>query len=137
MNPLKYASYDTKEAKVVEQKKMSETIGSLKISQEVIATIASVATKEIDGVAGMAACPANLKKFLVKSPSAKSINIALNDDIAVIDVYVNLKYGARIPEVSESIQKSVKEAVQNMTGIVVSKVNVFVSGITFEDKENL
>lgn len=119
----------------MEEKKVNETIGSLKISQEVIATIASVAAKEIDGVAGMAACPATIKKFLLKNSVAKSINIVLNDDIAVIDVYVNLKYGAKIPVVSENIQKSVKEAVQTMTGIVVSKVNVFVSGIVFEDNK--
>lgn len=118
----------------MEEKCINETIGSLKISQEVIATIASAAAKEIEGVAGMATCPATIKKFLLKSPSAKSISIVLTDDIAVIDVYVNLKYGAKIPVVSENIQKSVKEAVQTMTGIVVSKVNVFVSGIIFEEK---
>ena len=56
-----------------------------------------------------------------------------NDDVAVIDVYVNLKYGAKIPIVSENIQKSVKNAVQNMTGIVVAKVNIFVVGITFDE----
>ena len=117
----------------MEQKPLRETIGSLKISQEVIATIASVAAKEIDGVAGMAPCPANIKKFLIKSPSAKSINILLTDDIAVVDVYVTLKYGAKIPVVSANIQKSVKDAVQTMTGIVVSRVNVFVAGIAFEE----
>ncbi len=110
-----------------------ETVGNLKISQEVVATIANYATKEIDGVASMAYCPAsvNLKKFLTKAQTTKSINIEMNDDVAVIDVYVNLKYGAKIPVVCEKIQKSVKSAVQNMTGIVVAKVNVFVAGITF------
>ena len=116
------------------EREKRETIGNLRISQEVVATIANFATKEIDGVASMAYCPAavNLKKFLTKSQTAKSINIEMND-VAVIDVYVNLKYGAKIPVVSENIQKSVKNAVQNMTGIVVSRVNVFVAGITFDE----
>ncbi|MEF9852486.1 MAG: Asp23/Gls24 family envelope stress response protein [Hydrogenoanaerobacterium sp.] len=117
----------------MEQKPLRETLGSLKISQEVIATIASAAAKEISGVAGMALCPANIKTFLAKSPSAKSINITITDDIAVIDVYVILKQGAKIPTVSENIQKSVKDAIQTMTGIVVSRVNVFVSGISFDE----
>ncbi len=118
----------------MEQEKR-ETIGNLRISQEVLATIANFSTKEIDGVASMAYCPAsvNLKKFLTKSQTAKSINIEMNDDVAVIDVYVNLKYGAKIPVVSENIQKSVKNAVQNMTGIVVARVNVFVVGIAFDE----
>ena len=117
------------------EREKRETIGNLRISQEVVATIANFATKEIDGVASMAYCPAavNLKKFLTKSQTAKSINIEMNDDVAVIDVYVNLKYGAKIPVVSENIQKSVKNAVQNMTGIVVSRVNVFFAGITFDE----
>lgn len=118
----------------MEEKNTNQTVGNLKISKEVIATIASAAAKEIDGVASMACKPANIKSFIAKSPSAKSVEISMSDEIAVIDVYINLKYGARIPEVSHNIQTSVKEAVQTMTGIVVSKVNVFASGITFEDK---
>lgn len=118
----------------MDEKPHRETIGSLKISQEVIATIASTASKEIDGVAGMAASPANIKNIFSKSSNTKSINIVITDDIAVIDVYVTLKQGAKIPVVSENVQKSVKDAVQTMTGIVVSRVNVFVSGISFEEK---
>lgn len=118
----------------MEEKKTNETIGSLKISQEVVATIASVATKEVDGVACMAGKPVNIKKFISKSASTKSVEISMSDDIAVIDIYVKLRHGARIPEVAQNIQISVKDAVQTMTGIVVSKVNVFVSGISFEEK---
>ncbi len=79
------------------EREKRETVGNLKISQEVLATIANFSTKEIDGVASMAYCPAsvNLKKLLTKSQTAKSINIEMNDDVAVIDVYVNLKYGAK------------------------------------------
>ena len=55
------------------EREKRETVGNLKISQEVVATIANFATKEIDGVASMAYCPAavNLKKFLTKSQTAK------------------------------------------------------------------
>lgn len=83
----------------------------------------------------MAYCPAavNLKKFLTKSQTAKSINIEMNDDVAVIDVYVNLKYGAKIPVGFWKHSEKRKNAVQNMTGIVVSRVNVFVAGITFDE----
>ena len=121
------------------EREKRETVGNLKISQDVVATVAKFAAREIEGVASMANCPAavNLKKFLVRSQQVKatnkSINIEMNDDVAIIDVYVNLKYGAKIPVVSENIQKSVKSAVQSMTGIVVAKVNVFVVGISFDE----
>lgn len=117
----------------MDPKEFKQTIGNLKISQEVIGSIASFATREVDGVAGMAQCPANIKNLLNKMPVTRSIGIELNDGIAVIDVYVKLRYGARIPDVAERIQVNVKEAVQNMTSIVVSKVNVFVEGIVFDE----
>lgn len=104
--------------------------GSLKISQEVLATIANFAASEIDGVVSLANTYTPIKNFLQKGIS-RPIQINLNDDVAVVDISVNLKYGANIPEVAETLQKAVKDAVQNMTGITVSKVNVHVAGIVF------
>ncbi|MBQ8731879.1 MAG: Asp23/Gls24 family envelope stress response protein [Oscillospiraceae bacterium] len=112
-------------------------VGSLKISDEVVSSIAAMAATEIVGVAELAPMPVNLKGVIRKSSAPKSINISLNDDVATIDIYVKLQYGAKIPEVSEKIQRSVKTSVQNMTGIAVAKVNVFIAGITFEDSSNI
>ena len=103
--------------------------GSLKISQDVLATISNFAAEEIDGVVSLADTYAPIKKGSIGKP----IQISLNDDVAVIDISVNLKYGANIPAVAETLQKAVKDAVQNMTGITVSKVNVHVAGIVFPE----
>ena len=110
-----------------------QPVGSLRISKDVIATITSFATKEIAGVADLAPFTTNIKGWLMKKQTAKSIVIDLNDDVAVIDIHVILKYGYKIPEVYEKIQAAVKEAVQNMTGIAVSKVNIQVAGIAFDE----
>ncbi len=104
---------------------------SLKISQEVLATIANFAAGEIDGVVSLANTYTPIKSFLQKGMTSRPIQINLNDDVAVVDISVNLKYGANIPEVAETLQKAVKDAVQNMTGITVSKVNVHIAGIVF------
>ena len=114
---------------VSEQKR---PIGSLRISRDVIATIAGNAAREVPGVHGLALFPVNLKGILSKRQMAKPVSIYLSDDIAVIDVQVVLKEGANIPTVSEKIQEAVKESVQNMTGIAVSKVNIIVAGIEFD-----
>ncbi len=107
--------------------------GSLRISREVIATITGTAVKEIDGVADLAPFTTNIKGWLIKKQTARSIIINLTDDVAVIDVHVKLKSGARIPDVAGKIQFSVKEAVQNMTGIAVARVNVNIAGIQFDE----
>lgn len=105
--------------------------GSLRISQDVIATIASYAVTEIDGVASLAVFSGNMTGWLLKKQTSKPVVVDLNDDVATIDINVVLKYGAKIPEVSQAIQRSVKESVQNMTGITVTKVNINISGIHF------
>ncbi len=107
--------------------------GSLRISQEVVTTIASNAVKEIEGVASLAAFTSNITGWLIRKQTSRPIVVNLNDDVAVIDIHVNIKYGARIPEVSSAIQRSVKESVQNMTGITVTKVNVNIAGISFDE----
>ncbi len=57
----------------------------------------------------------------------------MNDDVAVISLHINVKSGVNIPKVSENVQRAVKEAVQNMTGIVVSRVNIVIAGIVFDE----
>ena len=109
----------------------NQPTGSLKISQDVLATIANFASEYIDGVVSMANTFAPFNRLLNSGCIGRPIQISLNDDVAVIDISVNLKYGANIPQVAEALQKTVKDAVQNMTGITVSKVNVHVAGIVF------
>lgn len=115
----------------MENTSTSKTQGILRISQDVIATIACCAATEIAGVAGLATYSTNIRNIFTKNAVNKSVVVNLNDDVAVIDVHLNLFFGAKIPSVSEAVQRSVKEAVQNMTGITVSKVNVFIGDITF------
>ncbi|MBQ4100042.1 MAG: Asp23/Gls24 family envelope stress response protein [Oscillospiraceae bacterium] len=113
------------------------TVGSLKISEEVISKIAETAAIEVEGVAAMANVQLSIKSVINKyTGTAKSINITVNDDVAVIDVYVTLKHGAKIPTVATAIQESVKGAVQNMTGLTVAKVNVNVAGIVIEEEQS-
>ena len=107
----------------------SQPTGSLRISREVIASIASTTAKEIPGVASLAPFTADIKGWIARKQITKPINIDLTDDIAVIDINVILKFGAHIPQVAAQIQSSVKEAIQSMTGIAVSRVNVTVAGI--------
>lgn len=110
--------------------------GSLKISEEVISTIAGMAASEINGVAGLSLRPnPDLKGIFHSRHTQKNVSKAIRLEVkegdATIDVFVNLYMGTKIPEVASEIQSRVKDAVQNMTGITVSKVNVHVAGVVF------
>jgi uncharacterized alkaline shock family protein YloU len=108
--------------------------GSLKISEDVLATIAGMATSEIKGVAGLSLRPSSdLKGFVFnKKGPGKAIRLEMKDGEATIDIFVNLYIGFKIPDVASEIQARVKEEMQNMTGITVSKVNVHITGVVID-----
>ena len=113
-----------------------QPIGSLKISREVLATIAGAAAQEVEGVHALADAGVDLRG-IVRGQFPRAVSIAISDDIAVIDVRLVLESGARIPAVAQRVQTAVKEAVQNMTGVTVSKVNIVAAGVHYETvKEN-
>lgn len=109
--------------------------GSLKISEDVLAAIAGNAAKEIKGVAGLSLrpTPENFGLFQKKGSSEKAIKLEVKDGEAVIDIYVSIYNGVKIPETSEQIQSRVKETIQNMTGMAVSKVNVHISSLVIKE----
>lgn len=108
------------------------TAGNLKISEDVIASVAALAAKEVKGVASMAQGPLAFRELLRGPGQGKSITVSLDNECAVLDVYVNLASGARIQETAAQIQSGVKESVQNMTGLTVKRVNVHVADIAFD-----
>jgi len=111
----------------------SEQNGNIKISDEVIATIASVATKEIEGIAGLnLSFTDEITSKFVKKNASKSIKITQNEGNITIDVSVVVNYGVRIPDVSWEVQENVKKSVELMSGLNVEKVNVIVAGVDFE-----
>lgn len=104
------------------------------ISEEVIATIASTAAVEVPGVAGMASRIKDLRG-LVGNTATKSVAVINNESETIVDLYINLKAGVRIPDVAGQVQRVVKDEVQSMTGRPVTKVNVHIAGIVLDEKK--
>lgn len=106
--------------------------GGVIISNEVIASIAANAAKDIDGVNGFAQRNSDfLSKALNNDNSPKSVRVWSIDNDVKIQLFLILESGYNIQTVSTAVQRSVKNAVQSMTGKVVSRVNVCVHGIHF------
>ncbi len=117
------------------EKENKATSGSLRISEDVLATIAVKAASGISGVSGLIGDKNQTKPGGLKLPGQKPVKIQLEDDQAVLDLYIRVKYGSNIRTVCEALQQAVKEDVQTMTGIAVSKVNVHVEDIVFEEPQ--
>ncbi len=116
----------------MDDRKYSAAEGSCIISEDVIASIASSAAMEVPGVASMAQRPADIRG-IIGSAASKAVKVLNNESETILDVYVNLKLGARIPDVAGEVQHNVKVAVQSMTGKPVNKVNVHVAGLVFDE----
>ena len=104
---------------------------NIKIADDVIAVIAGAAASEVSGVASMAGGFAGLisEVFSVKKNFAKGIKVETGDKETKIDVNIIVEYGVRIPDVAYEIQTRVKKAVEGMTGLKVSEVNVHIQGV--------
>lgn len=112
-----------------------EASGSLQISTDVIAKIARLAALEIDGVAEISTGNSAAGSFLGKIAPPRPILVQLNEGVADIEISLMVKYGTKIPEISEKIQENVKNSVQNMTSITVNSVDLVVTGIAEEAEE--
>ncbi|MBX5465155.1 MAG: Asp23/Gls24 family envelope stress response protein [Clostridia bacterium] len=110
-----------------------EVIGEgIHISDEVVGIIAGIAASEVPGLAGMSGgLTSGLSEALRGRSFGKGVRVTLREHRCVIDLYVIVRYGARIPDVAMAVQQSVKRAVEAMTGLAVERVNVHVQGIDF------
>lgn len=110
-----------------------EDIGSVKISDEVVAIIAGIAAVEVPGVAGMSGGIAGgIAEMLGRKNLSKGVKVEVGEKEAAIDLYLIVEYGARIPDVAWEIQEKVKKSVETMTGLNVIEVNIHVQGVNIE-----
>jgi len=111
--------------------------GNIKISDEVIETIASVAVSEIEGVCSTGTGFVDgIARRLSKKPVSSGIKATSGEDSTSVDINIVVKYGVRIPEVAWNVQDAVKREIELMTGLKVDKVNVRIVGIDIPAEEN-
>ncbi len=117
--------------------------GSVVFATDVIATIAGLAATEVEGVASMAGTAGSSSLadiFTRKNQSSKSltkgVRVDLGENNAVtIHLTIVVDYGSPIPEVAGNIQENVKKAIETMSGLTVSSVDVHVQGVSFEREQ--
>ncbi len=95
---------------------------TIRISDEVLSKVASLAVREVEGVAHLAA------PGMLTSP----VTIENLGGAVAVTVRVVLKNGYRAVSVAKQIQQTVKQSVQDMTGVTAVNVNVEVSGVEFD-----
>ena len=112
------------------------SLGTVSIDSEVVATYAGSVAVECFGIVGMAAV--NMKDGLVKLLKKDylhhgiSVKIEENKRIS-LDFHVIVSYGVRISTVSDYLISTVKYKVEEFTGMKIEKINIFVEGVRVID----
>ena len=106
------------------------TVGNVKISQDVVATVAQNATLEVEGVESVSTANTGIRSLLTKTNYFKPVKIEINEDVAAIQINIVVDQQKRIPDLANAVQRNVKNAIQSMTGLTVSRVDVIVAGVS-------
>lgn len=113
-----------------------ESLGEVKIADEVVAMIAGLAAMEVEGVASMAgnATRELISKLGMKSLS-KGVKVDVLEGVVTVSLSLNLKYGYSIKEITTKVQEKVKAAIENMAGLEVADVNIRVAGVEVPEED--
>lgn len=111
-------------------------IGEVQIADEVVAIIAGLAATEVEGVAAMAGNITNeLVGKLGMKNLAKGVKVEVSEASVVVELSIMMKYGYGIPDTSQTVQEKVKAAIENMTGLTVSEVNIRIAGVNLNEQK--
>ena len=96
-----------------------EDVGQVQIADEVVAKMSGNITNEIVSKLGM-------KKL------SKGVKVTITGTQVDVTLNLVLSYGVSIPKTSQEVQDKVKSAIETMTGLTVSEVNIRIAGIQMD-----
>ena len=113
-----------------------DNLGDVKIADSVIAVCAINAVMKTDGVAGLTGgiTDSITESLLGRESLSKGVKVDQTDEGIVLDIYLIVYYGVKIPDVAWNIQNRVKEEIETMTDKKVARVNIHVQGVAAAEK---
>ncbi|KMJ58599.1 hypothetical protein AB685_12030 [Bacillus sp. LL01] len=111
---------------------LKTSYGQIDISNDVVATIAGGAAIDCYGIVGMASksqLKDGLSEILRKENFTKGVLVRQEEDQLHIDMYIIVSYGTKISEVAHNVQTKVKYILNQMLGLSVDSLNIYVQGV--------
>jgi uncharacterized alkaline shock family protein YloU len=111
------------------------------IADVVVAKIAGIATKEIEGVHellshGMGETIAGLAQRVTRSDTrGQGVRVSVEDGVATIDMRITCDYGISVVQVADAVRRNIISRVKSMTGLNVREVNIEVADLYFPESE--
>jgi uncharacterized alkaline shock family protein YloU len=115
--------------------------GKTIISDGVVAKIAGLAAREVEGVhalvaTGLGQTVAGLARAVARQQSQdRGILVEVGEREAAVDVRLSADYGVNLPAVAAAVRNNVIARVEGMTGLIVKEVNVAIIDLYFPGEE--
>jgi uncharacterized alkaline shock family protein YloU len=111
----------------------AEPAGSVRVANEVIASIAAMAAREVDGVTALDEASArHFGDWIKRETAHRGVRVLLDTERKIhLEVFLTVDASAVMLEVAEKVQDNVIDVVNRMLALEVAEVNVFVSSIAF------
>jgi uncharacterized alkaline shock family protein YloU len=116
--------------------------GKTVISDNVVAKIAGVAAREVEGVhdlvpMGAGATIAGFTGRLTRSDQrASGVSVEVGQREAAVDLRMTVEYGVSIPQVADAVRHNIIERVRGMTGLIVKEVNINAADLYFPEEQS-
>jgi len=118
-----------------QEKEMSNEVttqlGKIVIAEELLAMLAGYAAIECYGLVGMSSrkFKDGISELLGRDNLSKGVEIKLDGDQLIVDLYIVVSYGTRIPQVAKNVMEKVQYTLEHITGLKISQVNVNIQGV--------
>ena len=122
---LLYAEEKSMETNNITLRAQGEGVGTVQIADDVVEMIAALAAAEVEGVKAMAGTLSNEMMSKVSTRKlTRGVKVTIDEHEVTIKIAITLEFGFNIPETCRQVQEKVKNAVETMTGLSVSGVNI-------------
>lgn len=121
------------ENKEVKQITKTEDTGKITYANDVIAKIAALAASEVKGILGTTG--GSLQEMLGMKNLTSGLKVTVMEHSVAVDLHVIIEYGALIHKVCEEVQDSIIKAIESMTDLTVTAVDVHVGSIKLPEKD--
>lgn len=118
---------------------LSSEHGRTSIADVVVAKIAGIATREVSGVhdlgGGTARAVGTLRERFPGSRTnlSQGVAVEVGEKQAAVDLDIVADYGVAIADLATGIRRNVIMAVERMTGLEVTEVNIVVHDVYLDD----
>lgn len=120
---------------------LASTQGRTSIADTVVSKIAGIATREVTGVYAVGGGASRVVGALRERIPGASINhsqgvsVEVGEKQAAIDLDIVAEYGVSIADLASGIRRNVIAAIERMTGLEVTEVNITVHDVHLDDEE--